>query len=205
MDIIHILMKINLFKSLKYNIPRKGAYFVLFYNRNIIKIDKTATITLGDANLCFFYSRYKEPFVGMLEMHRKAKIIANGNFIVHSGGHIIVSEGATLELGHNSYINRHCRIKVFQYLKIGNNCAISENVTIWDSDVHELLKSEKTKPVTIGNNVWIGTNTIILKGVTIGDGAVVAAGSLVNRDVPSRTLVGGIPAKVLKTNVDWVL
>jgi acetyltransferase-like isoleucine patch superfamily enzyme len=60
-----------------------------------------------------------------------------------------------------------------------------------------------TKPVHIGNHVWIGMNVMILKGVTIGDGAIIAAGSVVNRDVPERCLAGGVPAKVIKENVQW--
>ena len=60
-----------------------------------------------------------------------------------------------------------------------------------------------SKPIKIGNHVWIGQRATVLKGVTIGDGAVIAAGSIVTRDVPPHSLVGGIPAKVLKENVEW--
>jgi acetyltransferase-like isoleucine patch superfamily enzyme len=103
------------------------------------------------------------------------------------------------------YINRHVKIKCFERIQIGKDVAISENVTIWDSDAHDICQAgyRRTAPVTIGNHVWIGTNAIILKGVTIGDGAIVAAGATVNRDVPPHALVGGVPAKVLKTNMEW--
>lgn len=60
-----------------------------------------------------------------------------------------------------------------------------------------------TQPVTIGDHIWIGARTNVLNGVTVGDGAVVAAGSLVTRDVPPRALVGGVPARVLREDVDW--
>jgi acetyltransferase-like isoleucine patch superfamily enzyme len=59
------------------------------------------------------------------------------------------------------------------------------------------------KPIIIGNNVWIGLNAIILKGVIIGDGSIITAGAIVNKDVPERCLAGGVPAKILKTNVEW--
>ena len=55
------------------------------------------------------------------------------------------------------------------------------------------------KPIILGKNVWVGASAIFLPGVTVGDGAIVAAGAVVNHDVPARTIVGGVPARVLKT------
>ena len=60
-----------------------------------------------------------------------------------------------------------------------------------------------TAPIVIGDHVWIGMNVIVLKGVTIGEGSIVAAGSVVNKDVPPHCLVAGVPAKVVKTDVTW--
>jgi acetyltransferase-like isoleucine patch superfamily enzyme len=60
-----------------------------------------------------------------------------------------------------------------------------------------------TAPIVIGDHVWIGTNSLVLKGVTVGDGAVVAAGSVVTRDVPASTLVAGVPAKPVRTIEHW--
>ena len=72
-----------------------------------------------------------------------------------------------------------------------------------DSDAHELDGNRNTNPVHIGNHVWIGTRVTILNGVNIGEGAVIAAGSLVTKDVPAGSLVGGVPAKVIKEKVEW--
>lgn len=72
-------------------------------------------------------------------------------------------------------------------------------------DIRELLEwpiDDYKKTVVIGNDVWIGSNAIVLQGVTIGDGAVVAAGAVVTKDVPSYTVVGGVPAKVIKKRFD---
>lgn len=74
-----------------------------------------------------------------------------------------------------------------------------------DRDYHKMnSRTEKIQPVKIENNVWIGCNCIILKGVVIGEGAVVAAGSVVTRDVAPKTLVGGNPARLLKEDVFWL-
>ncbi len=96
----------------------------------------------------------------------------------------------------------HC----FQQIDIGEDVAIAENVSIRDSDNHFITSDENfqmTKPVRIGNHVWIGMNVLILKGVTINDGAIIAAGSVVTRDVPANCLVAGVPAYVIKENVQW--
>ena len=163
-----------------------------------------------------------EPFPAMLEMQKNSTLNIRNGFRVCSGCHIVVAQGAMLKLG-SGYINRNSKIKCFKDIEIGEGVVISENCTIWDSDahtilpnengggtnsvpdsdVHTMLPNENTKPIKIGNHVWIGTNCIVLKGVTIGDGAVIAAGSVVNRDIPTRVLAGGVPAKVLKENIDW--
>ena len=116
----------------------------------------------------------------------------------------MVFKGATLNLG-SGYINRYAKIRCYASITIGDNVAISENFSIWDSDAHVILGREHlmTQPIIIGNNVWIGTNVTVLKGVTIGDGAIIAAGSIVSRDIPANCMAAGIPAKVIKENVAW--
>lgn len=94
-------------------------------------------------------------------------------------------------------------------ITIGSHCAISSGCTILDDDMHEVLFLEGDKPrekghyVRIGDHVWIGTACTILKGVKIGSNSVVAAGSIVTRDVPPNTLVAGAPAKVVKEIKGW--
>ncbi|WP_309473787.1 DapH/DapD/GlmU-related protein [Curtobacterium sp. AG1037] len=74
-----------------------------------------------------------------------------------------------------------------------------------DNDAHSLNGAYGRKPVRIGNHVWIGQGARVLKGVTVGDGAVIALGSIVTRDVPARALVAGQPARVIRENVSWDL
>jgi acetyltransferase-like isoleucine patch superfamily enzyme len=96
-------------------------------------------------------------------------------------------------------------ISCFEHITIGSDVLISEQVLIRDSDDHQILNQSKngTKPIQIGNHVWIGMRAAILKGVTIGDGGIVAAGSVVTFDVPANSLVGGVPANIIKENIRW--
>ena len=132
-------------------------------------------------------------------------------FDVYAGSRINVNEGAVLKLG-SGYMNYECVLDVFSSVTIGRNVVISERVVIRDSDNHTVLEDDSSKggcsslvssPIVIEDHVWIGMNAIILKGVTIGEGSIVAAGSVVNKDVPAHCMVGGVPAKVLKTGVSW--
>ncbi|RUS42675.1 acyltransferase [Cohnella sp. AR92] len=115
------------------------------------------------------------------------------------------SNQAVIEIGDHTFLNRRSEILCKQNVRIGSHCAISWDVTITDTDYHELEGTETTSPVVIGDHVWIGCRATILKGVTIGPGAVVAAGAVVSKDVPARTLVAGVPAKPIRDNVIWSL
>lgn len=111
--------------------------------------------------------------------------------------------GAEIIIGDRTYINRRTEIMSKASVKIGRGCAISWDVAITDTDYHQMEGTASTKPIVIGDEVWIGCKSIILKGVRIGNGAIVAAGSVVTKDVEPYTLVGGTPARVIKRDVRW--
>ena len=96
-------------------------------------------------------------------------------------------------------------IDIREGLVIGDRVAIGPHVTILDADMHVLAGNPRrpSAQVRIGDHVWVGINSTILKGVTIGDGAVVGANSVVTKDVPPRSLVVGVPARVIRNEVDW--
>ncbi|HSJ66765.1 MAG TPA: acyltransferase [Anditalea sp.] len=112
---------------------------------------------------------------------------------------IYVERGGTLTIGQHSFING-VYIAVESSVDIGSYVDIAPYVMIMDAQMPHTYKNKAKKPapITIEDNVWIATRSIILRGVTIGKGAVVAAGSVVTKDVAPYTLVGGIPAKIIK-------
>lgn len=110
---------------------------------------------------------------------------------------------AYVEIGDRAHFNNNVTLIVRDRVVIGSDTIVSQNVVIRDSDVHSICGSINHAPIIIGNHVWIGTNAIILKGVTIGDGAVIAAGAVVTSDVPAGCIVAGNPARVIKESIQW--
>lgn len=102
-------------------------------------------------------------------------------------------------------VNCNTVICALKRIEIGNDCLVGDAVAIFDSDFHELnpsrrrLGSGPVMPVVIGNNVWIGSRSIILKGVSLGDNSVIGAMSVVTKPVPPNTLVAGNPARVVRS------
>jgi acetyltransferase-like isoleucine patch superfamily enzyme len=110
------------------------------------------------------------------------------------------SKGA-LVLGERVFINTGATIVANHSIVIGDDCKIGDLAAIFDTDHHPIEPSQPTRiaPVRLGTNVWVGRSATILPGVTIGDHAVIAAGSIVTGDVPARTLVAGAPARPIRT------
>ena len=110
--------------------------------------------------------------------------------------------GKNITIGKDVFINSGCHFQDQGGIEIGDGALIGHNVVLATIN-HDLNPKENRKnhyaPIKIGAHVWIGSNATVLPGVTIGDYAVVAAGAVVTRDVPAMTVVGGVPARVLKT------
>lgn len=144
--------------------------------------------------------------------------------VIGKGTHIrgmlnVFKYGGQITIGENCYIGDHSRIWSGENITIGNFVQISHNVNVMDTNAHELDALERTEryfelvnkgawtdkgnvltaPISIGNYAWICFNATILKGVTIGEGAIIGANAVVTKDVPAYTLVTGNPATVKKT------
>lgn len=115
---------------------------------------------------------------------------------------LVVTGGAHLEIGPRTWIGYGCSIAAQRSIRIGADCHFGPYTNILDNEYHDVYDHHATpesRPISIGDNVWIGTRVIILPGVTIGDGAVIGAGAVVTHDIPARSVAAGNPARVLRT------
>ena len=109
--------------------------------------------------------------------------------------------GKNISVGEGVFINACCHFQDHGGVTLGDGCQIGHNV-VFATLNHELPPEirgvARPAPIVLGKKVWVGSNATILQGVTIGDNAVVAAGAVVTKDVPANTIVGGVPARVIK-------
>lgn len=162
---------------------------------------------------------------GVLLNSAKIENMSNNKDNIKIGKHtyirgelIVYPHGGKIKIGDYCYIGHNTRIWSASKISIGNNVLISHNVDIHDSNDHPLcarerhehykkiitighskdIKGLKEKPIVIEDDAWIGFDSIILKGITIGKGAIIAAGSVVVKDVEPYTIVAGNPARFVK-------
>jgi acetyltransferase-like isoleucine patch superfamily enzyme len=148
--------------------------------------------------VCFVCPRVK------FEIGRGATVtLGRWSWIGH-GTKVRVHEGE-LEIGAKSVLGQECTISAFQHVSIGRECIIADRVMMIDFD-HGMVEVERPirlqgiykRDVNVGHNVWIGYGACILRGVTVGDNAVIGTSSVVTCDVPDNAVVGGIPARLIR-------
>lgn len=112
--------------------------------------------------------------------------------------------GENIKLGENFFANYNCTILDCAEVVIGNNVMFAPNVSLFTA-AHPIDPAKRNSgiefalPITIGNNVWIGGNTVVMPNVRIGDNVVIGAGSVVTRDIPDNSIAAGNPCRVLRT------
>ena len=126
---------------------------------------------------------------------RYLKQFKYGSLRIMSGFRVVIGKGAKCSI-EKAFFNNYCSINCLESIKIGKDCLFGENVKIYDhnhifSNIDVPISSQgfSTAPIVIGNNVWIGSNCTILKGVTIGDNVVIGANCLIHHDIPSNSIV----------------
>jgi acetyltransferase-like isoleucine patch superfamily enzyme len=208
--LISNISRLSFFKTVwfNYNILNSYSNFkVKIYKKSYIRFAKTASfhfsenssLQLGNIPKYYIY------LPTLLKVSDNSKISVLGNFKIFTGCKIIIMNGGKLELG-SGYINVNSKIICSNLIKIGYNVAISDDVVIRDSDLHTLNYEgyQMSKPIIIEDHVWIGERAVILKGVKLGKNSIVAAGSMVTKDVPENTIVAGNPARIIRENINWM-
>ena len=183
-------------------------------SRAAFSFEKALAVLKGAAVLPFKASSAGRlsRIAGKLLLKNKGELIIGRNVSFHAKpfpSSVTVGKGARLTIGDNVFFNYGLDIGCTSSITIGRHSIIGPMVNMIDSNFHPVDSQDRSaaKPIVIGDNVWIGRGAIILPGVHIGSGSVIAAGSVVTRDIPSAVLSGGTPAKTLKeieVPPDWI-
>lgn len=137
-------------------------------------------------------------------LYRSAGMKVGENVKVAGNLCVRVDTCKNIYIGKNTFLNTEVRFSSQNSeIHIGEKCLIGSRVS-FETGGHTILtnnlgyREDTSSPISVGNSVWLGTGAIILAGVSIGDNAIIAAGAVVNKNVESNTIVGGVPAKVIK-------
>ena len=207
----HLLRTVNVWQTLwlYYTQPHPRSAELHICNKSQIHIAHGAMIEMQPKAILEFNMMedpFKEVRPSRLILHENSRLVCKGHIQSFEAVRIECMPDAVIEIGHKSYINHDSEIRCRKRVTIGDNVSIAYNVLIQDSDYHTMYDvngnpQSHTLPITIGNDVWIGAGAMILKGVSLGDGCVVAARSVVTKSAPPHSLIAGNPAKVVKENI----
>lgn len=200
----------KIIKNFFYRLHEKNDALLRVKQQNLINDFNNKNATIGNNTRIFNEAKI------LNNLEDKTKIIIGNNCDVR-GELMTFGHGGEINIGNYSFVGERTKIWSAKKITIGNRVLISHNVNIHDNNSHPIdakLRHEdfkhiatiglqkindlKEKEIIIHDDVWIGFNSIILKGVTIGEGAIVAAGSVVTKDVEPFTIVAGNPAKFIK-------
>ncbi len=174
-----------------------------------LKIGPGSKIELAKGAFLLLGFLHYTPTPCSMHLGRRATLSIEGTVQIQRGTRVFINDGAVLEMGAGTYINDCSTVTCFERITLLPEAGISWDCNVLDAAVHEILVAgegrPRSEPIVLGRRAWIGTGSIVLPGVHVGDHAIVAAGSVVTADVAAGTLVGGNPARVIYEDVDWVL
>ena len=212
---IRVLGDNNIFSTHQDSLLKKSSFFVK-NNNNILCFKKKSLvknshiIVEGSNNVLYIDKEtlLRDSYIKIEGNNNK--IFIGSNCCLKNLTIDMKNENSVIKIGDKTSIEE-ARITSFEPYKIeiGKDCMFSADIVIMNTDVHKIydtttkLKTNEGKEISIGNHVWLGIRTIVLKGVNIGDNSIVAAGSIVTKDVKANTVVSGNPARQLKENRNW--
>ncbi len=192
------------------NAIRQQAGFRMNWFRAVVHSPSTAVIdwnaiVLGNVKIGERTIVQNNVILDATRMENNKEFICIGTGVKIEYGSQIYSWGGEVRIGDNCSINPYCLIYGTGGVTIGNDVRIATNTIIVASmhkfertDISIIKQGYEAKGILIGNDIWIGAGCRILDGVTIGDGAILAAGAVVTKDVPAYSIVGGVPAKLIR-------
>jgi acetyltransferase-like isoleucine patch superfamily enzyme len=149
---------------------------------------------------------------GMLFLGRRLELqigrqgeIRFGRFVWLGDGTKLRCHEGVIEIGEKTVFGQECTVSAYQRVRIGEQCVIADRAMFIDFD-HGVVEVERPirqqgiykRDVVVGSNVWVGYNACVLRGVRIGDNAIIGSNSVVTKDVPANAVVGGVPAKLIR-------
>lgn len=202
---LRLLSKLSLGKFIYYNyfsghVERTGKGYLLPYKNSVIEMADGARIIIGDGHLAVNPNRpsgsHAEAFIRMRE---NAVLRVHDSLSLAYKATIEIHKDAEVEVG-SAFINSDAVVLAAKKIQIGHGCLISRMVFIFDADHHPIYNEageqiNQPKPVIIGDHVWIGLQSVIVRGSKIGEGAVIAANSLVGGKIKAGTMASGNPAR----------
>lgn len=203
------LIRILRSQILSIKIDGGNGRFVICDHNLPIHIKKAKNAKIHIHGRCMFNSWLGGKIPVNIILKENAKLTILGDFAIGHGVGIMVDENAELIIGgkeqeSGSGITCDSKIMVRRKVEIGRDFICAWNVFITDSDWHQIDGQNHSRPVVIGDHVWVGNNCSILNGTFIENGSIVASHSkLVGKKYPKNSLIGGVPAKVLKRTVTW--
>jgi acetyltransferase-like isoleucine patch superfamily enzyme len=192
-------VKLNFFSKA---VERKKGVYIIPYRGSRVQIHHSARLFL-EADMALNYS----PITGgesYLFLDAGAEMSVFNKFVAYYNCDIAVYKNAKLVL-RGGYMNAGSQFRCSKSIIVGRGATIARDVIVVDSDSHQICNASHIvdQPIVIGDHVWLGIRSLVTKGVNIGSGAIVSAGAVVTKDVAPNSIVGGVPAKSLRENVEW--
>lgn len=183
-------------------LQRFGSYVATFYTINVLC--KIRGVQIGHKNKFYglpYFSISNGGIIKIGDNNRFNSLTTRNKIGLHHRCMISatpINDGCKIEIGNNCGFSG-TSIWCFCHIKLGNDVRCGANTLIMDGDAHyDDIRTSPPSPIIINDNVWLGTNVVVLKGVSIGENTVIGANSIVTHDIPSNCIAAGNPCRIIK-------